>query len=1335
MNKKKITQKTNAPQLWFRWGAESQVILIFSALAVGTLTSVNAQSVEVADGVTQTTPVLLDGNGEVLNNNGNIVVNGVGTTAVDSSANNTVINNGSEGGVGIVSGSSRAVDVTDGSGATINNAQGSTILATGDQRNGTVYVDGDADNVTLNNDGSIDASNVQGAGVSVELRAEGTNLDINNSGTIAGGGTAGAGLATAGDGIRLERTRVNGALDATTSGLLTGDIRNSGTIDSEGDSGTTAGVRFVNGVSFSGAIENEEGGTISGIQNGLYFGNATPAGGGDFTGAVVNNAGTISSGSRALNIDGTGLEVNNTGEIIGTGDQRNGTVYADSTAQDFTLNNDGVIDAGVGNLGAGFSTELSEEGNNFDINNTGTIQGRGTADAGAATAGDGLRFERTRVDGVLDATTSGLFTGDIRNSGTIDSEGNSGTTAGVRFVNGVSFSGTIENEAGGTISGVQNGLYFGNATPAGGGDFTGAVVNNAGTISSGSRALNIDGAGLVVNNSGEIIGTGDQRNGTVYADSTAQDFTLNNDGVIDAGVGNLGAGFSTELSEEGNNFDINNTGTIQGRGTADAGAATAGDGLRFERTRVDGALDATTSGLFTGDIRNSGTIDSEGNSGTTAGVRFVNGVSFSGTIENEEGGTISGVQNGLYFGNATPAGGGDFTGAVVNNAGTISSGSRALNIDGAGLVVNNSGEIIGTGDQRNGTAYFDATANNATLNNLEGGLIDAGVGNQGSGISIQSGDGARNQTIVNDGFVIGRGGALASGATAGIRAFGSSASIADIDITNGANGRVVSETSAGILLEGITFTGSIQNSGDITGATAAIDTRSALGNIAIDQLDGNLNGGVLTGAGNDELNISGNSNLSGLIDLGAGSNEVNVLAGGVANITGDTIANSDLNVNGTLAVALGTPLDVDGTTTFAEGGAIALSVGNIADVSLAGPNTVLTSDAVIGGQDAVLQDNSVLLDFAVVDSLSPAANSLEVEVANADLAQELNDGNVVAFGQALQAEVGAAANPEIAGVISQLDGAGVDGFEALSAQLLPDLTSGVTREFYENQSNIFNSIERKLAQPTQRRDFWFEALGRSADRDGGANATDAGYDSNSFGFILGYDQLVSDNLVVGAALSYSDIEVDAGFNTTDIDAYSLNLYGQYTEGNYFVRGALGYSFGDAESDRGTQFGDIDSDFDLDQFSANISVGFDKTIGKSKLSPFASLQYAHTSRDSFAENGGLGLSVSGANVNVLELGAGIGHEIDFKLGSTPVKLVSRVGYYYELLDDEGSASASFNGGSSFGLDSASLSQGSLEFATGLGFDLSDSATLSVGYEGNYASDFDSHTGYLRFTKEF
>jgi len=162
------------------------------------------------------------------------------------------------------------------------------------------------------------------------------------------------------------------------------------------------------------------------------------------------------------------LSINNTGSILGTGSQRNGTVYADSTAQNFTLNNaaGGIIDAGAGNEGAGFSVELSQAGNAFDIINAGTIQGRGQASAGAAGAGDGLRFERTRVSGMLEGSTTGLFTGTLTNSGTINSEATAGTTAGIRFVNGTSFSGTLDNS--GTISGVNNGLYFGNATPAGG---------------------------------------------------------------------------------------------------------------------------------------------------------------------------------------------------------------------------------------------------------------------------------------------------------------------------------------------------------------------------------------------------------------------------------------------------------------------------------------------------------------------------------------------------------------------------------------------------------------------------------------------------------------------------------------------------------------------------------------------------------------------------------------------------------------------------------------------------------------------------------------------------
>ena len=937
-------------------------------------------------------------------NAGNISGGNNAINFVNGSGSGSVTNLGS----GVISSASRAINI----GGTVSVSNAGQIVGTGDQRNGTVYSDSAANNFTINNSGTIDAGvGNQGAGFSAELSETGTNFSINNSGTLAGRGDAGAGAATAGDGIRLERTRVNGALDATTTGLFTGDITNSGTISSEGANGTVGGFRAVNGVDFQGSLVNEAGGVISGTQNGVYFGNATPAGGGDHTGGVVENAGTISSDSRALNIDGTGLEVNNSGSIVGTGDQRNGTAYADSTAQDFTLNNSGTIDAGAGNLGAGFSVELSEAGNNFTINNSGTLAGRGDAGAGVATAGDGIRLERTRVDGALDGTTTGLFTGDITNSGTISSEGANGTVGGFRAVNGVDFQGSLVNEAGGVISGTQNGVYFGNATPAGGGDHTGGVVRNEGTISSGSRALNIDGEGLTVvnegtivgtgnqrngtvysddtannfsldnsgridagignagsgvslslgsnpldaaiensgtiqgrtqagaplaptsalagdglriegvrgtdadgnvtfdpgtfvgtisnsgkiaagdnttgstagvhavngvsfqgtldnsgviegasnglyfgnavagggadhtggvvnnsgvirsdsravnidgtgleiNNTGLIQGTGDQRNGTVYADSTAQDFTLNNSGTIDAGVGNQGAGFSVELSDAGNNFTINNRGEIAGRGTAGAGSTLAGDGIRLERTRVGGALDATTTGLFTGTINNTGTITSEGDSGTTGGFRAVNGVSFQGTLNNS--GTISGVQNGVYFGNAVAAGGADHTGGVVNNLGVISSDSRAFNLDGNGLTVNNHGDILATGAQRNGTFYVDGTADNFSLNNS--GSIDA-TGGSGSAVSIQVGsfDGdVQNGTIFNSGSIIGSGN---SGLDAGVRLFtGTNGATFSGDIINDVGGLISADGSPAVLIEeGVLFDGSFINAGQIDGSVS-----------------------------------------------------------------------------------------------------------------------------------------------------------------------------------------------------------------------------------------------------------------------------------------------------------------------------------------------------------------------------------------------------------------------------------------------------------------------------------------------------------------------------------
>ena len=750
--------------------------------------------------------------GVTIDNNAGGVISSAAASAIETSADTTINNSGTASGgfngVNFVNGAGSGVLNNSATGSITSDSRGvniggsvqltnqGSILGTGDQRNGTVYSDSVANNFSIDNSGTIDAgAGNQGSGIGLEIGPT-TTASVTNSGLIQGRtntpGVAGnSGLS--GDGLRLNNFGAPGVFDGTIDNTATGEIR------SESQSGTIAGLRIAEGIGFQGDLDNA--GLIDGTQNGVYFGQA------DHTGGVVNNSGTITSDSRALNIDGEGLEVNNSGDILGTGNQRNGTVYADGTADDFTFNNQtgGVVDAGAGNTGSGFGAEVggaADGANTFSLTNDGTIAGRGSAPSSTSAAGDGVR--------IGNPTNTGVADGSIVNNGTITSESTDGTTAGIRAVDGVGFQGTLDNA--GDISGAQNGVYFGDA------DHTGGVVNNSGTITSDSRALNIDGEGLEVNNSGDILGTGNQRNGTVYADGTADDFTFNNQsgGVIDAGAGNTGSGFGAEVggaADGANTFSLTNSGTIAGRGSASAATNAAGDGVRIGNPGNAGVAD--------GSIVNNGTITSESTNGTTAGIRAVDGVGFQGTLDNV--GLISGVQNGVYFGDA------DHTGGVVNNSGTISSDSRAFNIDGEGLLLNNTGNIFATGSQRNGTVYADGTSNNFTINNS--GSIDA-TGGAGSGVSVEVGSftgDVQNGLINNSGLIAGSGtGPL----DAGVRLFSGAPNTAfSGDINNSFGGTITGgDLAAAVLIDSsVQFDGDLNNSGIIDGSIFLSDGDLVLG--------------------------------------------------------------------------------------------------------------------------------------------------------------------------------------------------------------------------------------------------------------------------------------------------------------------------------------------------------------------------------------------------------------------------------------------------------------------------------------------------------------------------
>lgn len=683
------------------------------------------------------------------------------------------------------------------------------------------------------------------------------------------------------------------------------------------------------GIEISGEHANiQNRGLIDGGFNGVNFAN-----GGESSGRVTNY-GTIQSDSRAVNIGGDGISINNYGRILGTDDQRNGTIYSDGTAENFRILNGrrAEIDAGEGNDGAGIALQTGDHVGDAVrawVTNHGVIEGRGQAAANTGQAGDGIRI----FSGVEGGGTT--FKGDIYNSGKILSESEQGPTSAIRISDGLSFDGKITNTRHGLIDGENNGLYFGDAEHD-------AQVRNFGTIQSGSRAVNIDGSGVELENYGKILGTDDQRNGTVYADGTAEDYSITNGrfGRIDAGHGNDGAGIALQTGDSDGDTvraEVTNYGTIQGRGQGDAASGLAGDGLR-----IFSGVPGGESETFEGDIYNSGRILSESNVGPTAAVRFANGVGFSGTLTNARNGLIDGANNGLYFGVAEHD-------AEVNNHGTIQSDSRAVNIDGSGVELNNFGKILGTDNQRNGTVYADGTAEDYSVNNQRGGLIDAGRGNDGAGVSLQTGDedgDVVDASVTNYGDIVGRGDGVGNLTGDGIRLFtGVDGEVTfEGDIEN--RGEILSEEAAGIrIAEGVELDGAIQNYGTIEG-DVAIDASLASGSVTVEN-HGTLIGDVLLSEGSDLFDSSYGGSVDGTVFGNGGDDEIlagasdDVLVGGL----GDDTLDGGRGVDTTRFddADVGVQVDLTAGTATRETG-FDLSIAGLA---LVNPNAGIDASAIV----------------------------------------------------------------------------------------------------------------------------------------------------------------------------------------------------------------------------------------------------------------------------------------------------------------------------------------------------------------------------------------------------
>lgn len=498
-------------------------------------------------------------------------------------------------------------------------------------------------------------------------RNNGTITGTNYVGGMVGSNAQGATLTNLvnDSSAAIEGERYVGGIAGSNSGTITADKKNDNLINR----GSITGNKYVGGV----AGENKVGGTIANTLNSVVL-HAKGDNAQYFGGVVGQNSGLINGATNTSDIDITAVGGTYVGGIIGE-NTKTGTLQGE-------IRNKGSV-AGKSQVGGIIGKNNNDkvlqgtEENRLIVTNDGTVDAE---DGGAA----GIFYENNGEIKYADISNNGVVNGG-------DKEGGTGGLFGINTGN------------------ITESTLTNSGTVIGGGIVGGLIGKNSGDVSNSS--LTNTGSVIGTSNVGGLIGTNTGKiEGGRDANNSYYKYQIYNNGVINVGTwddtnnnGKVDAGEITGLQQGETSQNI---GGLIGNNTTEngkTGSLTAG-----YNTGAINAGSSTNVGGIAGS--NSGTIDqvfntvynTDGNKGVITGGTNVGGL----VGENTNNGTLSNAYN-------TTEVVGTLDNAVVGNAVGVNSGT-IINI----YATNTTGQLIGSGYDRNVSNAYSFSANEVSSNNV-----------------------------------------------------------------------------------------------------------------------------------------------------------------------------------------------------------------------------------------------------------------------------------------------------------------------------------------------------------------------------------------------------------------------------------------------------------------------------------------------------------------------------------------------------------------------------------------------------------------------------------------
>jgi len=160
------------------------------------------------------------------------------------------------------------------------------------------------------------------------------------------------------------------------------------------------------------------------------------------------------------------------------------------------------------------------------------------------------------------------------------------------------------------------------------------------------------------------------------------------------------------------------------------------------------------------------------------------------------------------------------------------------------------------------------------------------------------------------------------------------------------------------------------------------------------------------------------------------------------------------------------------------------------------------------------------------------------------------------------------------------------------------------------------------------------------------------FDFDTYGTTLGLDYRFTENLILGAAISYNDLDSDFDKRSTvagggvNADSWGGFVYGTYYQDRFYIDGLAGYAKSDYDVKRRINIANNNPDVfdgndikasvkgtpDSDDYTASIGGGYHFGTGALSYGPYGRLTYLKVKVDDYKESGagkyGLNLDVDG-----------------------------------------------------------------------------------------------------------